>query len=109
NTCFLKLRSARLVMPHNLIQNESRQATPVIFTIIARNYLAFARALTESFLAHHPQGQVFVLLVDEIEGGLVLAQEKLIAVLARDIGIPEFKQMAFRYTVTELNTAVKPF
>ena len=96
-------------MPHNLIQNESRQATPVIFTIIARNYLAFARALTESFLAHHPQGQVFVLLVDEIEGGLVLAQEKFIAVLARDIGIPDFKQMAFRYTVTELNTAVKPF
>jgi len=82
----------------------------LICTIVAKNYLAYARCLTESFLRHHPEGQVIVMLVDELgDGGFDAAEERFTTVLASEIGIPDFKQMAYRYTLLELNTAVKPF
>ena len=34
-------------------------------TIIARNYLAHARVLADSFFAHHPDGEFTVLLIDD--------------------------------------------
>jgi glycosyltransferase involved in cell wall biosynthesis len=81
-----------------------------ICTIVAKNYMAYARCLTESFLNHHPEGQVIVMLVDELdEGSFDAAEERFTTVLASEIGIPDFKQMAFRYSLLELNTAVKPF
>jgi len=82
---------------------------PVIGTIVAKNYLAQARCLTESFLAHHPDGKVFVLLVDRPDGYFDPAQEAFMTVLAEEIGIPQFTAMTFRYTLLELSTAVKPF
>jgi len=82
---------------------------PVIGTIVAKNYLAQARCLTESFLAHHPDGRVFVLLVDRPDGYFDPAQEAFTTVLAEEIGIPQFTAMTFRYTLLELSTAVKPF
>src|SRR4051812_41313168 len=82
---------------------------PAICTIVAKNYLAHARCLTESFLEQHPDGQVFVLLADTIDGAFDPAAERFVTIEARDLAIPEFDQMAFRYTVVEFNTAVKPF
>jgi glycosyltransferase involved in cell wall biosynthesis len=82
---------------------------PTICTIIAKNYLAHARCLTESFLDQHPDGQVFVLLADMIDGAFNPAEERFVTVEARDLAISNFDQMAFRYTVVEFNTAVKPF
>ena len=43
-----------------------------VCTIIARNYLAHARVLAESFFAHHPGGDFAVLLIDD-ENGLRVA------------------------------------
>mgnify|MGYP000343350357 CR=1 FL=1 len=82
---------------------------PVICTIIAKNYLAHARCLTESFLKHHPDGRIFVLLVDRPDGFHDFSREPFTTLLAEDIGIPEFGVMTFRYTMLELSTAVKPF
>lgn len=82
---------------------------PGICTIVAKNYLAQARCLTESFLAHHPDGKVFVLLVDRPDGHFDPTQEAFTTILVEDIGIPQFTAMAFRYTLLELSTAVKPF
>lgn len=82
---------------------------PVICTIIAKNYLAHARCLTESFIRYHPDGRVFVLLVDRPDGFHDFSQEPFTTLLAEEIGIPEFDMMAFRYTIVELSTAVKPF
>lgn len=82
---------------------------PTICTIVAKNYLAQARCLTESFLKHHPDGQVFVLLADRRDGFFDPSQEQFITLEAHDLQIPDFDQMAFRYTVVEFNTAVKPF
>jgi glycosyltransferase involved in cell wall biosynthesis len=80
-----------------------------ICTIVAKNYLAYARCLADSFLSQHPEGQIFVLLVDEMEDDFEPSQERFTTILAREIGIPKFEQMAFRYLVFELSTAVKPF
>lgn len=77
-------------------------------TIVARNYLAAARALCRSFLRHHPGARVFVLLADEIWEDFDPSQEPFDLVEARDLGVPDFRDLAFRYTVLELATALKP-
>jgi glycosyltransferase involved in cell wall biosynthesis len=81
----------------------------VICTIVAKNYLAYARTLAESFYAHHPGGRMFVLLVDQPEEHFDPAAEPFTVVMAEELGIPRFDQMVFRYSVLELSTAVKPF
>lgn len=83
--------------------------TPTICTIVAKNYIAFARCLTESFIQHHPQGQVFVLLIDEFDGYIAPSLEQFRVVSLREIGIPDINAMICRYTILELSTAVKPF
>jgi hypothetical protein len=80
-----------------------------ICTIIAKNYLAQARCLAESFYAQHPDGRMFVLLVDQPDGHFDVADEPFTIVDLHKLAIPSFAQMAFRYTVLELSTAVKPF
>ena len=80
-----------------------------ICTIIAKNYLAQARCLAESFYAQHPDGLMFVLLIDQPEACFDPADEPFTVVQMRELAIPNFVQMAFRYTVLELSTAVKPF
>lgn len=82
---------------------------PTICTIIAKNYLASARCLTGSFLEQHPDGRVFVLLIDEPDGYFDPAQEDFTAVSAKEIGIKNYGLMVHRYSVLELSTAVKPF
>lgn len=82
---------------------------PSICTIVSANYLSYARVLAKSFLEQHPDGQVFVLLVDHLPEELDLTAEPYELILAHDLKIPFFDRMSFQYEVTELNTAVKPF
>lgn len=84
-------------------------SVPAICTIVSKNYLAHARALVESYFRHHPGGRAFVLLADRIDGYFDPKAEKFMLIEAADLGIPAFDQMAFRYNITEFNTAVKPF
>ncbi len=79
-------------------------------TIIARNYLAHARVLADSFAAHHPDGRFSVLVVDGLEGFTDPAQESFEVLTPADIGLgPDIALMATRYDVLELSTAVKPW
>jgi len=82
---------------------------PTICTIIAKNYLAQARCLTDSFLKQHPNGRVFVLVIDEWEGYFDPERERFITISVDEIGIENLAAMTYRYTVLELSTAVKPF
>jgi glycosyltransferase involved in cell wall biosynthesis len=82
---------------------------PTICTIIAKNYLAQARCLTHSFLTQHPNGRVFVLVVDQLEGYFDPSQERFETVKIDEIGIKDWVYMTYRYTMLELSTAVKPF
>ncbi|MEM5518901.1 glycosyltransferase family 4 protein [Henriciella sp. AS95] len=80
------------------------------FTICSANYLAYAKTLHASLQAADPAAakNFFIVLVDErldpeIENALPCK-----VVYAEDLGIEAFWDMAFRYSVMELNTAVKP-
>ncbi len=80
-----------------------------ICTIIAKNYLAQARVLARSFARHNPGGSCTVLVIDEHEGFIDPAAEPFELVTPAQIGCPEFEEMAIRYDVLELSTAVKPW
>lgn len=52
---------------------------------------------------------MFVCLVDEVEGYFDPLQEPFTVVQAKDLGIPKWEHFAFKYSLLELNTAVKPY
>ncbi|HXV06115.1 MAG TPA: glycosyltransferase [Solirubrobacterales bacterium] len=80
-----------------------------ICTIIARNYVAFARVLAESFKAAHPDGKCTVLVIDDPTGYIDPAEEPFELLTIGDIGLPDPERMAAWYNVMELSTAVKPW
>src|ERR1700710_995458 len=84
-------------------------SAPLACTIIANNYLAYARAFTRSFLAQQPEGRVCVLIVDLPQPGHRYEDEPFAVVFADQLGIPSFPHVSFRYSILELSTAVKPY
>jgi glycosyltransferase involved in cell wall biosynthesis len=80
-----------------------------ICTIIAKNYVAYARVLARSFREHHPDSRCFVLVIDDVSGYIDPAQEPFELVTPEELDLDEFATMAARYEVLELSTAVKPW
>jgi len=80
-----------------------------ICTIIARNYVAFARVLAESFREAHPDGNCTVLVIDDPSGFIDPAEEPFELLTIDQIGLPDPERMAAWYDVMELSTAVKPW
>jgi hypothetical protein len=80
-----------------------------VCTIIAKNYVAFARVLARSFAEHHPDARCWVLVIDEHEGFIDPAEEPFELVTIGDLGIERFDRMSALYDVLELSTAVKPW
>ncbi len=78
-------------------------------TIVSNNYLPFARVLAQSLRAIHPQAEFFVLIVDRPDPGIDYSAEDFRVVFADELTIPAFEHFAFKYSLLELNTAVKPF
>ena len=83
----------------------------IVFTICSINYLAQARTLGDSLKSTNPDILFFIGLVDILEG--VSFDESFIPkypmIEIDKIGIDRFDEMADRYDITELNTAVKPY
>jgi len=80
-----------------------------VCTIIAKNYVPFARVLARSFRVHHPGGAFFTLVVDDFEGFIDPRAEPFELITPDDLGIADFDRMAALYSVLELSTAVKPW
>ena len=75
----------------------------VTFTICAKNYLAQALTLRESFLAHN-KCKFLIFLSDLADcDGLPDVIE------LNDNWIPNYQIMAFKYSVIEFSTSIKPF
>ncbi len=81
----------------------------VICTIIAKNYVSFARTLCDSFLEHHPGGQCFVLIIDDIDGYIDPSSESFEVLSPEVLDIPHWSDFSFKYDITELATAIKPY
>lgn len=81
----------------------------LVFTLCSNNYLAQAMVLGETLISHNPEYQFKIGLVDkkckEIDYSCVPYE----IIETEKIGIKAFDDMFRRYSVTELNTAVKPF
>ncbi|MGH9441785.1 MAG: glycosyltransferase family 4 protein [Thermoanaerobaculia bacterium] len=78
-------------------------------TIVSKNYLSLARLWSASVQKHHPGARTFVLIVDRIDGAFDPAGESFEVIEVESLGIPDFPDLAFKYNILELNTAVKPF
>lgn len=80
----------------------------IAFTICSNNYLAKARIAAETFLDKHTSYRFFIFLVDKFlseinyEG---IPNVKVVAI--RDV-VNNIDELAWKYNIIELNTAVKP-
>jgi hypothetical protein len=79
----------------------------VLCTIIAKNYVAFARTLAQSFLSQYSDGKVYVLIVDDFEGYIIPAEECFEIVRLGELKIPKLPEFCFKYSLKELCTAAK--
>ena len=80
-----------------------------VATLIAKNYLPFARVLAESLHRWHPELRLFVGLMDEPEGRFDPAGEAFSIVKAEELAIPNWRDFCFRYTRREALSAAKPY
>jgi len=87
-----------------------KKKTLSICTIVSKNYLPYARVVAESFLEHN-KGDVFVLLVDRVDGYFDPSSEKFKLIEIEELRgmVPEFDKFCFQYSILELNTAIKPY
>src|ERR1035437_5948390 len=81
----------------------------IVFTLCSNNYLAQAITLGNSLLKHNPDYTFKIGLVDKINSQIDYGIIPFDIVAVENIGITVFDEMFKRYSITELNTAVKPF
>jgi hypothetical protein len=79
------------------------------FTIVAKNYFALALTLAESLKRNQPDVDFYILLADETDDLKTFEGDNHTLVQAKDIGIPNYGNLTFKYNVTEFCTAIKPF
>ena len=77
-------------------------------TIVAKNFLPFARVLARSFREQHPRVPFFVVLADRVDGAFAPATEPFETVVLEELGIPDLHRLCFRYTRQQLSIVVKP-
>lgn len=80
-----------------------------VATIVAKNYLSFARVLGESFRRHHPDIPFYVLLTDEVDGYFDPASEPFRLLRLADLGIPDLGRFRFHYGRKQVAVAAKPY
>jgi hypothetical protein len=76
--------------------------------VITRDYLASARVLAESFLAHHPGRRFYLLVLGDLPAG-VDPGAGIRTVDVSELDCPWFWEMAVRYDALQLSCAVKPY
>jgi glycosyltransferase involved in cell wall biosynthesis len=87
----------------------ARNGMPVFFTIASRNYLAYAITLMQSVAAQYPDAPRYLILADRDEGDDALVGAPFTTIAAEALALPDFDAFAFRYTIMEFNTAIKPY
>jgi hypothetical protein len=93
--------------PRRKASEENRQT--VFFTIISQNYTPQARCLFESLRIHYPDARHVLCLIDETADPQVFSNDEFEVVLAKDVVGAGFYDMAYKYSLIELNSAIKPF
>jgi hypothetical protein len=82
----------------------------IAFTICSNNFLAQAKTLGDSLIKYNPDYTFIIGLCDERSKKIDYTFfDQYIIIAAKDLAIPRFKEMCARYTVSELNTSIRPF
>ena len=84
-------------------------ARTAVCTIVARNYVPFARTLMGSLRDVHPDWERHVLLADEAGDVSASHAGEFRVVELGELDLPQPRRFLFRYSILELNTAVKPW
>lgn len=82
----------------------------ILYTVCSANHLAHCKTMADSFAAHHPSYKIIIGLVDKIEGrfsAAAFAPHTIWEIASLDI--PGFEDITARYSVIELNCAMKAF
>jgi len=88
----------------------SKRGAPLaVMTIASANYLPYVKTLMQSIRDTNPAYARYLILVDKKERSEVDCGDLFKIIEADQLGIDAFDDMAIRYDVMELNTAVKPF
>ena len=85
------------------------RSQPTLLTIGTCNHQARIAVVAESFLRHHPAGQIFICLVDRPRSGLVPLEMPGTIFFAEELALPGGPRFLFKYEAFELCCAVKPY
>lgn len=77
----------------------------VAFTIVAKNYIGLAKILRKSFVHHNPEVDFLIIVADEYEE----QDDVIVAKKIANISNEKWREMSFKYDITEFCTAIKPF
>ncbi|MBE9175112.1 glycosyl transferase [Synechocystis salina LEGE 06155] len=82
-----------------------------IFTIVAKNYLAYAKTLCNSIQEKHPEVCIFIVLADTFQDSNCSFKDvyPFELIFSEQLGIPFFSSFSFKYDVVEFATAIKPY
>jgi hypothetical protein len=78
-------------------------------TIVAKNYLSFARVLGQSLQDHHPELKFVVVLADEVQGDFNPLDEPYEIVPIEALGIPDLRRVCFKYSRLQVTIVAKPY
>ncbi|WP_157611345.1 hypothetical protein [Sediminibacterium salmoneum] len=82
----------------------------IVYTVCSANHLAHSKTMADSFVAYHPDYTLYIVLVDKADNRFDLNSFRPHNIIEiSELGIPEFDLFTQRYTVIELNCAVKSF
>lgn len=83
-------------------------AKPAYFTICSKNYLAYALTLGRSLSTADPEARFTIFLADTQLDPEAAAEIEFELIAADQLGLPNLPDMTLRYSIMELNTAIKP-
>ncbi len=89
--------------------SNARRAATAVFTIVANNYLHFARTLLRSVRDAEPGVDCHCVLVDRDPALAAELADEIRFLHLEELGVPGGEAFAFQYPVMELCTAVKPW
>jgi len=80
----------------------------IICTVTTKNHIANVRTLAKTFIKYNPEGQVYVLLADKIDGYFEPSKEPFILIRLEDLPDQnDIKKLLFYYTPFELCNALR--
>ena len=79
------------------------------FSIVSKNYTHVVRTLMDSIEEFYPQADRIVALCDQ-QNSFDYSQDNFSIFSVEELdNIPQIEKFLFRYTILELNTAIKPY